>query len=154
MAGAWTAVLGLLAGAALVLLLYSRRLGRRRFALGLTSIGTVAITCLDLCLLSNSESATTQPSPFARQKPPVDPTTQEERCEVARYFADEFHLSLPILVDSIDDKAEAAYTAMPERIYVIDADGKVAYKGGPGPGGFHVAEVPAVLDRLLDRTAH
>jgi len=32
---------------------------------------------------------------------------------------------------------------------VIDAEGRVAYKGGPGPRGFVVAEVPPVLDRLL-----
>jgi hypothetical protein len=32
---------------------------------------------------------------------------------------------------------------------VIDADGKIAYKGGPGPGGFKPSEIPPVLDRLL-----
>jgi hypothetical protein len=34
-------------------------------------------------------------------------------------------------------------------VYVLDAAGKVAYKGDPGPRGFKVAEVPPVLERLL-----
>ena len=39
--------------------------------------------------------------------------------------------------------------AWPDRVYVIDAAGKVAYKGDPGPRGFKVSEVPQVLDKLL-----
>jgi hypothetical protein len=68
---------------------------------------------------------------------------------VAREFAEQFKVAPPILVDTIDNAVEKAYSAMPDRIYVIDAAGKVAYKGGPGPGGFHVWEVPPMLDRLL-----
>jgi hypothetical protein len=78
-----------------------------------------------------------------------DPATLAEREDVARAFAEQFKVSLPILVDTIDNKVEQAYTAMPDRIYVIDADGKIAYKGGPGPSGFQAADVPPVLDRLL-----
>jgi hypothetical protein len=44
---------------------------------------------------------------------------------------------------------QLAYAAMPDRIYVIDAAGKIAYKGGPGPGGFKAMDVPPVLDKLL-----
>jgi hypothetical protein len=78
-----------------------------------------------------------------------DPKTQESRDQVARDFAAQFKVSLPILVDSIDNKVEKAYAAIPDRIYVIDAQGRIAYKGGPGPRGFRVSEVPPVLDRLL-----
>jgi hypothetical protein len=60
-------------------------------------------------------------------------------------------VSLPICVDTLDDAVEKAYAGWPDRIYVIDADGKIAYKGGPGPGGFKVADVPDVLDRLLKK---
>jgi Ca2+-binding EF-hand superfamily protein len=79
-----------------------------------------------------------------------DPRTKAEREEVAHEFAGQFKVSLPILIDGIDNKVGTDYTAMPDRIYVIDAEGKVAYKGGPGPGGFRVVEVPPVLDRLLN----
>lgn len=81
-----------------------------------------------------------------------DPKTLEERQKVAQDFAAQFKVSLPILVDTIDDQIEKAYAGWPDRIYVIDAEGKIAYKGGPGPRGFQVAEVPPVLDKLLGIT--
>jgi hypothetical protein len=81
-----------------------------------------------------------------------DPKTLEERRKVAQEFASQFKVSVPILVDTIDDQVEKAYAGWPDRIYVIDRDGKIAYKGGPGPAGFVVADVPPVLDRLLSAT--
>jgi hypothetical protein len=81
-----------------------------------------------------------------------DPKTLAERRQVADDFAKQFQVTLPILVDAIDNPAEAAFAAWPDRIYVLDAAGTVAYKGGPGPGGFRVAEVPPVLKKLLDGT--
>ena len=79
-----------------------------------------------------------------------DPTTLAERKEVAREFAKQFKVSLPILVDPLEDPFEAAFAAWPDRIYVLGADGKVAYKGAPGPRGFKVGEVPGVLRKLLE----
>ena len=78
-----------------------------------------------------------------------DPKTLAERKEVAEEFARQFKLTLPILVDTIDNRAEAVFAAWPDRVYVLDAAGKVAYKGGPGPAGFRVTEVPPVLTKLL-----
>ncbi len=78
-----------------------------------------------------------------------DPRAVEERRQVARQFASQFKVSLPIFVDTMDDRVGRAYTAAPDRIYVVDARGHVAYKGGPGPRGFRVSDVPPVLDRLL-----
>lgn len=80
-----------------------------------------------------------------------DPTTAEERRKVAKEFADQFKVSLPILVDSLDDAAGKAFAAWPDRIYVIDPTGKIAYKGEPGPRGFKVTDVPPILDRLLPK---
>lgn len=81
-----------------------------------------------------------------------DPKTIEERRKVAREFASQFKFSLPILVDTLDDQVEKAYAGWPDRIYVIDAEGKIAYKGGPGPRGFIVAEADAALAKLLGDT--
>jgi hypothetical protein len=80
-----------------------------------------------------------------------DPKTLAERQKVAKDFAAQFKVSLPILVDSLDDQVEKAYAGWPDRFYVIDSEGRIAYKGGPGPGGFKVQDIPPVLDKLLGK---
>lgn len=82
-----------------------------------------------------------------------DPKTDEERLNVARDFAKQFKLKLPILVDTIDDTVEKAYSGWPDRIYVVDAEGKIAYKGGPGPAGFKPADARPMIDKLLKKSS-
>jgi hypothetical protein len=79
------------------------------------------------------------------------PKSLEERQKVAAEFAATLKLSLPILVDTIDDQVNKVYAAWPDRVYVIDAEGKIALKGGIGPGGFTpaVKATPGTLDKLL-----
>ena len=79
-----------------------------------------------------------------------DPKTLEERQTAARDFAKELKLTLPILVDTLDDQANNLYGGWPDRVYIIDADGKIALKGGMGPGGFipSVKAAFGVLERL------
>jgi hypothetical protein len=79
------------------------------------------------------------------------PQTLEERRKVAREFANQLKLTLPVLVDTIDDRANQHYAGWPDRLYVIDAEGRIALKGGTGPGGFSpaVQAAPAILDKLL-----
>lgn len=86
----------------------------------------------------------------SKQFPIRQPRSMQERLKVAREFVDALKLSLPVLVDSMDDSAGKAYSAWPDRLYVIDANGKIALKGDPGPKGFRpaVAAAPGVLDRL------
>jgi type I thyroxine 5'-deiodinase len=61
-------------------------------------------------------------------------------------------IELPAVVDTFDDATERAYTAWPERLYVIDRDGRIAYKSAPGPFGFKPADLEAALSRLVART--
>jgi type I thyroxine 5'-deiodinase len=70
---------------------------------------------------------------------------------VAKEFAAQFKVSIPICVDTLDDRVEKAYAGWPDRLYVVDAEGKLAYVGGPGPGGFQDRALPPVLDRLMTK---
>ena len=95
-----------------------------------------------------------------RRRPPErfqipDPKTLQERQRVAREFAEEVELSAPILVDTIDDQVEKAYAGWPDRIYILDQDGKIVHKGEPGPRGFKpsLSAAGAILDKLLARPA-
>lgn len=58
-------------------------------------------------------------------------------------------IHVPALVDDMQDSTERAYTAWPDRLYVIDRSGRVAYKSRAGPYGFHPAEMAKVLQRLV-----
>jgi type I thyroxine 5'-deiodinase len=55
------------------------------------------------------------------------------------------------VVDDIDDTTDTKYTGWPERLYLIDRDGRVAYKSCPGPFGFRPAELGAALVDVVSR---
>jgi hypothetical protein len=58
-------------------------------------------------------------------------------------------MNMPVLVDEMDDRVGNAYSGMPDRLYVIDRGGRVAYKGGRGPFGFKPGEMEQALVMLL-----
>lgn len=65
-----------------------------------------------------------------------DPQDYLQRTEVAKLGCSALNIHTPCLVDRIDDAVGEAYSAWPDRIYVVDTDGKIAYVGKPGPSGF------------------
>ena len=73
------------------------------------------------------------------------PRSLADRLAIAADFVRRFAYRIPLVVDTMDDRAEAAYAAWPERLYVIGADGRIAYKGAMGPDGFRPDEVAALL---------
>ena len=80
----------------------------------------------------------------------ASPRSIEERTAVADSCVRDLHIEIPALLDGFRDATEAAYTGWPDRLYLIDRDGRVAYKSGPGPFGFHPQELQAALTRMLD----
>lgn len=80
------------------------------------------------------------------------PRTYDERVAVARRCVKSLDFGFPTLVDSIDDAVGARYSGMPGRFYLIDPEGKVAYKSGRGPFGFKTAELEQSLVLLLKQT--
>ena len=49
-------------------------------------------------------------------------------------------------VDPMDDRANTAFAALPERIYVV-LDGRIAYQGGLGPFDYKIEEVAEFLSK-------
>ena len=60
----------------------------------------------------------------------------EEREVVAQTCSLDLHISIPILIEEMDNNIDEAYGAAPERLYLVGADGSVAYQGGAGPHFF------------------
>jgi hypothetical protein len=75
--------------------------------------------------------------------------TAEDRTAAAGMCVRNLGIDLPALVDEADNTVEQAYTGWPDRLYVIDRDGRVAYKSAAGPFGFKPAEVQDSLKALL-----
>ena len=76
------------------------------------------------------------------------PRTFEARTELARTFVDRMEVETETLVDDIRNTAMACYAAWPERIYVIDRDGRIVYKGGVGPFYFAPDELREFLENM------
>ncbi|MBC7853687.1 MAG: redoxin domain-containing protein [Pirellulaceae bacterium] len=77
------------------------------------------------------------------------PQTFEERLGVANTCHAKLKMSIPLLVDELDDRVGHAYSGMPARLYIIDQSGKIAFKSGRGPFGFKAGELEQSLLMLL-----
>ncbi len=77
----------------------------------------------------------------------TQPTTMDERLEVANAFVAEMEIEGTTLVDEISNLANACYAAWPERFYIIDTDGRIVFKGGMGPFYFDPEEIADFLSK-------
>ncbi len=73
------------------------------------------------------------------------PTTFDERLTVAEQMCTKLEISIPGVIDELDNKVNSAYSAAPDRLYLVGSDGKIAYKGARGPRGFHPDELEAAI---------
>ncbi len=77
------------------------------------------------------------------------PRDEEERASVAGTCVRKLGIKFPAVVDSFDNRIETAYTGWPDRLYLIDTDGRVLYKSKPGPFGFHPENLDAAVQKAL-----
>lgn len=76
----------------------------------------------------------------------ASPRSYEERGELAGACVRKLGIEMPALVDGFDNTVETAYTGWPDRLYVIDKAGRIAFKSDPGPFGFKPDQVRKVLE--------
>ena len=79
----------------------------------------------------------------------ASPRSFDERDNVAHACVLKLGIEFPALVDDFKDTTETAYTGWPDRLYVIDREGYIAYKSAPGPYGFIPDDVGKTLQRLV-----
>jgi len=77
------------------------------------------------------------------------PHSFEERTAVADSCVRKLNIRIPALIDNFDNTTETAYTGWPDRMYVLDRNGRVAFKTTPGPFGFEPAGVEQALKKVL-----
>ena len=78
------------------------------------------------------------------------PKSAAEREAVAAACMVGQKVSIPTLIDEMTNEVDRAYAALPDRLYLIDAEGRIAYKSGPGPMGFKPQELEAAIRGLVD----
>lgn len=78
------------------------------------------------------------PSNIDEQVVFAQPKTEQDRAEVAEACAIGMRLKMPMLLDRLSNEVDTAYAALPERLYVIDRQGTIAYRSELGPWGFNV----------------
>lgn len=76
--------------------------------------------------------------------------TLEDRKKAATGCSAASSLKVPVLLDDMNDTVSKAYSALPERFFILGTDGKVAYSGARGPRGINL---DALEKRLIELTA-
>ena len=75
--------------------------------------------------------------------------TYERKDNHATSCARSLGIEFTTLVDGMDNAVEQAYTAWPDRYYLIATGGRIAAKGKPGPAGFKAPEIESAIVKLL-----
>ena len=78
----------------------------------------------------------------------ASPKNEDEREYIAGACVRKLGIKFPALIDGFDNTVEKAYTGWPDRMYLIDTQGRVVYKSRPGPFGFKPDELKSALAKL------
>lgn len=78
-----------------------------------------------------------------------EPSTDDERTEVASACQLALDIHMPMLVDRIDNDVDKKYVGLPMRMFLVDAQGKIAFAGKKGPFGWGDEAFETTLKSLL-----
>ena len=79
-----------------------------------------------------------------------EPLTAPERRAVAERCDQGLDLSpFTVLIDDMQNTASKRYASWPDRLYLVDLEGRLAYVGGPGPRGFSPYELEDAMREEL-----
>ena len=81
------------------------------------------------------------------------PTDYAGRVALAETCGKFLKPSMPVLVDTMNDRVGHLYSGMPSRLYVIDPSGRITYKAGRGPYGLRPGEMEQSLILTLQAAA-
>jgi len=82
----------------------------------------------------------------------ASPRSEQERTELAGTCVRKLGIEIPAVVDKFGNSTEGAYTAWPERLFLIDRSGRIIYKSKPGPYGFKPDELRTALTALVPKS--
>ncbi|MEK7467160.1 MAG: deiodinase-like protein [Planctomycetota bacterium] len=80
-----------------------------------------------------------------------EPRTIEEREKHGDFCTTDLGLTIPMVLDGMDNKVGAKYSGWPDRIFVLDAKGVIVWKAGRGPFGFVPWKAARAFRKLLGK---
>lgn len=80
----------------------------------------------------------------------AEPTTIDERAEIAGVCQLKLDLEMPMLLDTMNNEVDEKYNALPERLYVLDRDGRVTWRSVAGSFGFDVEAWAEAIQNQYD----
>ena len=60
----------------------------------------------------------------------------EDRCQTAEMLINDRSLTMPMLIDDMENSTNLAYQAHPDRVFLVRTDGRLAVAAERGPWGF------------------
>jgi len=76
------------------------------------------------------------------------PKNEEERAFIAGACVRKLGIKIPAVLDEFGNSTERDYTGWPDRIYLIDGQGKIVLKTKPGPFGFDAKLLATALAKV------
>jgi len=78
-----------------------------------------------------------------------EPKSWGQRQGIAKTACARLNLNIPVVVDTMENTVDNLYAGWPERMFVVDRNGRIAYAGAQGPWGFKPHEVERALKKIL-----
>lgn len=79
----------------------------------------------------------------------ASPRSDEERTSTASACVRKLGIEIPAVLDPIANETERAYTGWPDRLFVIERGGRIAFRSEPGPYGFSTTQLEAALTKVI-----
>ena len=79
----------------------------------------------------------------------TQPKTFAEGRKLAETACTFWNVKFPAVVDTIQPNTASVYNSFPNRVYLLDASGKIAYRGVSGPSGALARPAEIALQELL-----
>ena len=76
---------------------------------------------------------------YAKEKGINQHKNYGERCTTAEMLMNDKSLTMPTLIDGMDNAVNKAYSAHPDRVFLVRSDGRLAVAAARGPSGFKPA---------------
>ena len=78
----------------------------------------------------------------------ASPRSDEERSSTAFACVRRLGIHIPAILDHIENPTERAYTAWPDRMFIVDTNGRIVFKSMPGRFGFSTRDLEQSLREI------